>query len=136
MLKSKNSEQILAQTKKSSYICSIETNTKTEIMKATIYSIEKPTDTRNIKSQKFFAVAKEVRRVIGHYHYIKDREDELMKTIPSILGDGFSIETLPMGSGGVGQIKEMKDGTTRIQFGYGVSKHNYAKCLVVSIRKN
>lgn len=32
MLKSKNSEQILAQIKKSSYICSIETNTKTEIM--------------------------------------------------------------------------------------------------------
>ena len=41
------------------------------------------------------------------------------------------FEEKPMGSGGVGQYKEMKDGTLRVQIGYGHGKSNYAMCLVV-----
>lgn len=42
----------------------------------------------------------------------------------------IQYDTFPMGSGGVGQIKEMKD-HYRIQVGYGVGKHNYAVAAIL-----
>lgn len=37
----------------------------------------------------------------------------------------------PMGSGGVGQVKLMQDGTTRIQMGYGIGRYNYARVCII-----
>lgn len=41
----------------------------------------------------------------------------------------------PMGSGGVGQVKLMQDGTARIQMGYGIGRHNYAKVCIIYKRE-
>jgi hypothetical protein len=37
----------------------------------------------------------------------------------------------PMGSGGVGQIKEMKDNSIRVQISYGHGRNNYANCAII-----
>ena len=57
------------------------------------------------------------------YRLISERRKHLKKC-------GFHVETKPMGSGGIGQVKKMSD-HYRIQVGYGVSKHNYALCVIV-----
>ena len=44
---------------------------------------------------------------------------------------GWEIARKPMGSGGISQVSEMSD-HYRIQFTYGVTKHNYAYCIIVS----
>jgi len=39
---------------------------------------------------------------------------------------GYKIGSFAFGSGGVGQIKEMKSGKTRVQISYGTGRYNYA----------
>ena len=66
----------------------------------------------------------EVKSIISKHRSVSDRENELIKK-------GFRIKECSMGSGGVGQIKTLKN-EVRMQIGYGHGKHNYAKCVVFS----
>ena len=63
-----------------------------------------------------------INSIIAKYYFVKDRERELHKL-------GFKIEKLPMGSGGVGQVKHLQK-ESRLQIGYGVTRHNYASCVI------
>lgn len=96
----------------------------------TIYNINSTTD--NTKdNRKFIKACADVKNVVANFRFIDDREEKLEEILSSYLGDKFYFDTLPMGSGGVGKIKRMKNGTTRIQFGYGKGKYNYARTLVI-----
>ncbi len=60
-----------------------------------------------------------IQKVIRDNRLVKDRV-RLLKL------QGYKIESFPFGSGGVGQVKEMKSGKTRIQISYGTGRYNYA----------
>jgi len=64
---------------------------------------------------------KKIMGIVKKYRFVWEREDALHKA-------GFTVDTYPMGSGGVGQVNIMAD-HVRIQIGYGVGKHNYAKAV-------
>lgn len=66
---------------------------------------------------------KEIENAINSNMLVDDRAEALEVS-------GYEIDTFAMGSGGVGQVVEMKD-HYRIQIGYGVSRHNYAKAVVI-----
>lgn len=82
------------------------------------------------KEQKIQTIKNLVRTAIANNYFIKDREDKLGVALPA---DKYWFDDKPMGSGGVGQVKEMKDGTVRFQIGYGRGKHNYARVLIVKL---
>lgn len=63
-------------------------------------------------------------KVVNDNHFVSARVAKLRAL-------GFSVESLPMGSGGVLQQKAMKDGSLRIQIGYGVTRYNYAQTVVL-----
>lgn len=65
--------------------------------------------------------------IIVENHFVKNREQELKK-----LFGKDCVKELPMGSGGVGQLKILKS-EARLQIGHGHGKHNYAKTLVIEI---
>ena len=67
---------------------------------------------------------KEVKTIISKHRLVKDRVKELYK-------NGYNIEECAMGSGGVGQIKTLKN-EVRIQVGYGHGRYNYAKCVIIN----
>ena len=54
----------------------------------------------------------------------------IQKRIDYLRSKGYSVNEYPMGAGGVGQVKVLKD-HIRIQIGYGRSKHNYAYAVVI-----
>lgn len=60
-----------------------------------------------------------IQRIIRDNRLIEDRV-RLLKQ------HGYEIGSFAFGSGGVGQIKEMKSGITRIQISYASGKYNYA----------
>ena len=60
-----------------------------------------------------------IQRIIRDNRLIEDRV-WLLKL------QGYKIDTFAFGSGGVGQIKEMKSGKTRIQISYARGEYNYA----------
>ena len=62
-----------------------------------------------------------VREVINQFYYVQDRIDLLSL-------NWFQTDIKPMGSGGVGQIKEV-DGCYRMQISYGWGKWNYANIV-------
>lgn len=51
--------------------------------------------------------------------------------IEHLRNKGYTVAEYPMGSGGVGQYKQMADGSVRIQIGYGHGRYNYAYCVVL-----
>lgn len=53
--------------------------------------------------------------------------------IIAIEAKGFDVQKLAMGSGGVGHIKIMQNGTVRVQISHGVGKYNYAWVVVLSL---
>jgi len=65
---------------------------------------------------------------IYNNHFVNDRVIEIEEKTDR----QFLIEELPMGSGGVGQLKILKS-QIRFQIGYGHSKHNYAKTLIIEL---
>lgn len=74
-------------------------------------------------------IKREVKNAINNFHFVKERVNYLQDKL------GVEIDERPMGSGGVGQIKEMAN-EIRIQIGYGKSKYNYAMCVIVKKIKN
>lgn len=66
---------------------------------------------------------KQINEVIKKHRFVKDRVIELEKM-------GFQVEIHPLGSGGVGQVKEMLT-EYRVQIGYGRSRYNYAYCVII-----
>jgi len=70
-------------------------------------------------------LANEVKKMISGIRLISDREQILSEY------EMFYFDDFYMGSGGVGQYKEMKDGTLRIQIGYGKGRNNKARCAVI-----
>ena len=66
---------------------------------------------------------KAIRSAIDSHDFVEQRIDVLNHI-------GIEVEKAPMGSGGVGQIKEMANGKIRVQIGYGTGKHNYAMVAV------
>ena len=83
------------------------------------------------KEQKIQTIKSLVRAAIANNYFIKDREDSLSATLPADIEYWFDDKS--MGSGGVGQVNEMKDGTVRFQIGYGRGKYNYARVLIVRL---
>ena len=75
-------------------------------------------------------VKRNVDKSINNFYHIADRV-EFLDEILSKSNIKYLFNELPMGSGGVGQIKEMKDGSIRFQIGYGHGRYNYATVLVV-----
>jgi len=63
-----------------------------------------------------------INKVVNKHRLVDDRVDELESK-------GFQVAKKPMGSGGVGQIKETKS-EIRYQIGYGTGKHNYAYAVI------
>lgn len=78
---------------------------------------------KQIKEVKESAVYKQIMQIVAENKTVSARETALHKA-------GFSYDTFPMGSGGVGQVKIMSD-HIRIQVSYGVGKHNYATAVIV-----
>ena len=72
----------------------------------------------------FEQTVNEVKTIISKHRLVSDRVNELSK-------NGYNIKECAMGSGGVGQIKVLKD-EVRIQVGFGHGKHNYAKCVTIN----
>lgn len=64
---------------------------------------------------------KKIMSVVKQNRLIADRISKLTEM-------GYSVSEFPMGSGGVGQIREMS-GTIRIQISYGHGRHNYAHAV-------
>ena len=64
----------------------------------------------------------QVMSTIAGIRLVSDRVNELRKK-------GYVVVERSMGSGGVGQIKVLKN-EIRIQIGYGHGKHNYAMCVI------
>ena len=75
-------------------------------------------------------IKKMVDSAIAENHFIEKRREVLEKKLIKI-GVKFHFDELPMGSGGVGQYKQMNDGSVRFQIGYGHGRYNYATVLVV-----
>jgi hypothetical protein len=66
----------------------------------------------------------EIRKVVKENRLIVNR-------VKNLLDMGFTVERVRMGSGGVMQVKEMANETTRVQIGYGVGKYNYAMAVII-----
>jgi hypothetical protein len=67
----------------------------------------------------------DIYKVIKENRFIWQREDALVKL-------GYNVEECRMGSGGVGQVRRVGD-VVRVQIGYGHSKNNYAKAVILPI---
>lgn len=66
---------------------------------------------------------KKIEKIVRENRLVSDRVKKLEKA-------GFSVSELPMGSGGVLQIKKMAS-ETRVQIGYGHGRHNYAMAVTL-----
>lgn len=66
---------------------------------------------------------KNIQKVVRENRLVSDRVIKLREM-------GYIVEERPMGSGGVLQVKELKN-ETRIQVGYGKGKHNYAYAVII-----
>ena len=60
-----------------------------------------------------------IRKVVKDNRLVNDR-------VNILISRGYKVELFPFGSGGVGQVKEMRSGKTRVQISYGKGKYNYA----------
>ena len=65
---------------------------------------------------------KTIMQIVENTRRVKERIE--------ILSDRFHVENKAMGSGGVGQVKELKD-HFRVQVSYGIGKWNYAYCVIL-----
>jgi len=68
--------------------------------------------------------AKEAAKLASQMHKASDDR------FNSLEASGWKVARKPMGSGGIGQVVEMSD-HFRVQFTYGVTRHNYAYCIIV-----
>lgn len=87
-----------------------------------VVAISQPT--KNI-AEEFIQtlVYKNILKIISDNRLIKDR-------IKALEYSEWNVDIFPMGSGGVGQVKEMSE-TIRVQIGYGTGKHNYAYAVEI-----
>lgn len=69
---------------------------------------------------------KTITKVVNENKRVSDRIKKLRKF-------GYSVSECSMGSGGVLQVKELKD-ETRVQISYGHGRYNYA--YAVRLKKN
>ena len=69
---------------------------------------------------------KTITKVVNENKRVSDRIEKLQEL-------GYSVAEFAMGSGGILQVKELKD-ETRVQISYGHGKYNYA--YAVSLKKN
>ena len=68
----------------------------------------------------------EIKNVINNNRLIADRMDELKRL-------GYNVEpSVPMGSGGCGQVRKMSNGTIRVQIGAAWSRNNYAPVVIIN----
>lgn len=67
---------------------------------------------------------KKIEKVVKTNRLVADRVKRLRYI-------GFTVSSFSMGSGGVLQQKKMRNGTTRIQIGYGHGANNYAMAVVL-----
>ena len=77
-----------------------------------------------MKTKNFKEQYNEIKSVVENNRLVEDRVNKLTEL-------GYDVQELPMGSGGVLQVKEIKDGTIRVQVGYGHGRYNYAMCVVL-----
>lgn len=98
-------------------------------METTIYNIDDITENKSILVACGIA-----KQVIEEFYFVKQREEEAICLLEQEKINA-EIGTYPMGSGGVGKVKIMKDGSARIQIGYGTGRYNYALCIVINNNK-
>lgn len=77
-----------------------------------------------MKTKNFKEQYNEIKNVVKSNRFVADRAGKLAEL-------GYEVQELAMGAGGVLQIKEMRDGTIRVQIGYGHGRYNYAMCVVI-----
>lgn len=77
-----------------------------------------------MKTKNYREQLAEIKSVVENNHFVDDRVSKLTEM-------GYDTQELPMGSGGLMQVKEMRDGTIRVQIGYGHGRYNYAMCVVI-----
>jgi len=65
-----------------------------------------------------------IQRIIRNNRRVSDRIKEIKKL-------GVRISCKSMGTGGVGQIKIMSDGSKRIQISAGWGRYNYAYVAII-----
>jgi len=78
-----------------------------------------------MKTKNFKEQFEEIKNVVKSSRLVDDKVNKLTEL-------GYDVQELPMGSGGVLQVKEMRDGTIRVQIGYGHGRYNYAMCVVIN----
>ena len=66
----------------------------------------------------------EIKQIIAKHRSISARENELLEK-------GYNVMECAMGSGGVGQVKKIKN-EVRVQIESGHGRCNYAKCVTFS----
>ena len=65
-----------------------------------------------------------INSITNEHRLIKDRIKALEK-------EGFNVHSeVRMGSGGVGQVKHMRDKSTRVQISHGHGRCNYAHAVI------
>lgn len=72
-----------------------------------------------------------MRQELAQIENIVKSERLISTRIAKLEAAGFHVEELPMGSGGVLQRRNMRDGTARIQIGYGHGRNNYAMVVIM-----
>ena len=77
-----------------------------------------------MKTKNFKEQLAEIKNVVESSRLVDDRVNKLTEL-------GYDTQEFPMGSGGVLQIRGMRDGTVRVQVGYGRGRYNYAMCVVL-----
>jgi len=68
-------------------------------------------------------IYKKIMKVVNAHKRVVKRENQLF-------ANGYHVAERRCGSGGVGQIINLKN-ETRIQIGYGHGKNNYASCVIL-----
>lgn len=85
------------------------------------------------KKQRIAEIQKYVDYAVANYRLVNERIEYLNELLANnYFASNFYFSRKAMGSGGAGQMKEMKDGTVRFQLGYGVTRHNYADVLIIN----
>ena len=74
------------------------------------------------------------------------KTNELVSTLKSIRiiserinfceENNIEVKKCKMGTGGVFQIKEMKNGEKRLQISHGWGRYNYANCAIITKLEN
>ena len=76
-------------------------------------------------------MTEETKKAIAEIKEVIASEKHLNVRAQRIYDLGYSVIEVPMGAGGVGQVREMND-CYRVQISHGKGKYNYAYAAIIS----